>query len=109
MGRGWADTAHTTDLQLADTKGGWDEDLRQKYRDRNMGPDLFCRPEIPVLNIVVETPAPPFLGPALKQYSQSSVAPSFLRLLRFFAAKPGPARFRSGEGFLSTDVTDLHR
>ena len=36
-GRGWADTAHATDLQLADTKGGWDEDLRQKYKDRKMG------------------------------------------------------------------------
>ena len=63
-----------------------------------MGTGLGCRSDIPVLDIVVETPAPPFLGPALKQYGQSSVDPSFLRLLRSFAAKPGPARFRSVEG-----------
>ncbi len=54
-----------------------------------MGTGLGCRSDIPVLDIVVETPAPPFLGPASKQYGQSSVDPSFLRLLRFFAAKTG--------------------
>ncbi len=57
-GRGWADTAHATELQLADMQGGGDEDLRQKYRDRNTGPDPICRPDISVLNIVVETSGP---------------------------------------------------
>ncbi len=33
---GWADTAHTTELQLADVKG---EGMR--IYDRNMGPDLL--------------------------------------------------------------------
>ena len=42
---------------------GWNEDSRQKYRDRNRGPALVCRSSISVLNIVVKTPAPPFLGP----------------------------------------------
>ena len=36
---------------------------------------------------------------------ESSEAPSFLRLLRLFAAKPGPARFRSGEGFFTAEGT----
>ena len=43
------------------------------------------------------------LGPALRQCRENSEAPSFLRLLRFFAAKPGPARFRSGAGFFAAD------
>ncbi len=89
MGKGWADTAHTTDYSPASVASSVSDDS---------GPDPFCRSDIFVLHIVVETPAPPFLGPALKQNRQSSVAPSFLRLLRLFAAKPGPARSRSGEG-----------
>ncbi len=39
-------------------EGEGDVDLRQKYRDRNMGPGLSCRPDISVLNIVVETSSP---------------------------------------------------
>ncbi len=33
----------------------------------------------------------------------SQTAPSFLRFLRLFAAKPGPARFRAGAGVLTAD------
>ena len=31
---------------------------------------------------------------------------SFLRILRFFAAKPGPARFRSEAGFFTAECTE---
>ena len=36
-------------------------------------------------------------------------SPSFLRILRLFAAKTGPARFRSGAGFFTAECTDLRR
>ncbi len=64
MERGWADTAHTTELQPVFCSvvriGRFGPGLGERMRiyDRNMGPDLFCRPDIPVLNIVVETSSP---------------------------------------------------
>ena len=44
--------------------------------------------------------------PVMKQRRRSSEAPSFLRLLRFFAAKPGPARFPIRKGVCAADGTD---
>ncbi len=38
MGRGWADTAHATELQRADTKG---EGMR--IYDRNIGTEIWAR------------------------------------------------------------------
>ncbi len=67
-GRGWADTAHATELQ-----------------------SIFCS----VVRIGRSEPGMGRYGPHYR-----TAAPSFLRLLRLFAAKPGPVRFRSGEELL---------
>ena len=159
-GRGWADTAHATELQSgfcsvvrigrsgrgssaapsflrllrffaakpgpARFRSGEGVFIHRCHRCSQMrektgrgqeivswpGPHLWtsCSPSVDDLPVLSNPPRRVKVPrPVMEQCRESSEAPSFLRFLRLFAAKPGPARFRSGEGVLSTDVADVHR
>ncbi len=81
MGRGWADTAHTTELSSI---------LLSKL--------LLHSPSVPSAvsgHSAVKDPRP-----CSETVQAEFRCPSFLRLLRLFAAKPGPARFPIRSGVL---------
>ncbi len=76
VGRGWADTAHATELQLACPRMV----------------SIFCS----VVRIGRSGRGMGRYGPHYRTTALSEPR-SFLRIVRLFAAKPGPARFRSEE------------